>query len=95
MPTKAEFQELIDNCTMTKLSYGVKFTAKNGNYIILPFVGYKDSWSNPGKSYGYYWTSDIYPSTSSKAYAVVVGRNEFYSTINRYLGLSIRPVLQK
>lgn len=93
MPTKAEFQELIDNCTMTKLSYGVKFTAKNGNYIILPFVGYKDSWSNPGKSYGYYWTSDIYPSTSSKAYAVVVGGNEFYSTINRYLGLSIRPVL--
>lgn len=95
MPTKAEFQELIDNCTMTKLSYGVKFTAKNGNYIILPFVGYKDSWSNPGKSYGYYWTSDIYPSTSSKAYAVVMGRNEFYSTIYRYLGLSIRPVLQK
>ena len=95
MPTKAEFQELIDNCTMTKLSYGVKFTAKNGNYIILPFVGYKDSWSNPGKSYGYYWTSDIYPSTSSKAYAVVVGGNEFYSTIYRYLGLSIRPVLPK
>ena len=92
IPTKAEFKELIDNCTMTTLSYGVKFTAKNGNYIILPFTGFKEE-KLKSTQYGYYWTSNLYPSTSSKAYDIIIGTSQLYYEGNRLCGLTIRPVL--
>ncbi len=92
MPTKAEFKELIDNCKMTTLSYGVKFTASNGKYIILPFAGFKED-KLKSTEYGYYWTSNLYPSTSSKAYDIIIGTSQLYYEGNRLCGLSIRPVL--
>ena len=96
MPTKAEFKELIDNCTMTTLSYGIKFTAPNGNYIILPFGGFKEGLSDlKSPQYGYYWTSDLSTSDNSKAYDIIIGTSQLYYEGNRHCGLSVRPVLPK
>jgi uncharacterized repeat protein (TIGR02543 family) len=96
MPTKAEFKELIDNCTMTTLSYGIKFTATNGNYIILPFGGFKEGLSDlKSPQYGYYWTSDLSTSDNSKAYDIIIGTSKLYYEGNRHCGLLIRPVLPK
>ncbi len=57
MPTKAEVQELIDNCIVTKSAIGYKIESKiNKNYIIMP--------------YGYYWTSNLRTeSTNSSGFA--------------------------
>lgn len=45
LPTKAEFQELINNCTWTWTSQGghngYKVTGKNGNSIFLPAAGWR------------------------------------------------------
>ena len=50
MPTKAEFQELIDNCTWKWRSDGYIVTSnKNGNSIILPIEG----------MYYYWWDHDV------------------------------------
>ena len=70
MPTEAEFNELIDECTWTRiLQNGVKVTKvtskKTGytnRFIILPAVGYMSGTSliDIGKyAYGRYWTSSL------------------------------------
>lgn len=63
-PTKAEFQELINNCSVSKVSNGYKFTAPNGNSITLPEVNYYlvEFWPQSG---GLYLTSTSYPSDCS------------------------------
>ena len=63
MPTKADFEELINNCRGQYILqggvWGVKFTSKtNGNSIFLPTTGYKnDSALEQYNEKGYYWTS--------------------------------------
>ena len=63
LPTKEEFQELIDNCkwkwTKKKRVWGYKATSKkNGNSIFLPAAGYRDGTDMLiVDSYGYYWSS--------------------------------------
>jgi len=66
MPTKDEFQELIDNCdaqfeTLSNDSVVVKFTSKkNGKSIYLPLAGWFNgrhiTWE---RQFGYYWTSTV------------------------------------
>lgn len=62
MPTKAEFEELMNTChgrfVQQNGVWGVKFTSKtNGNSIFLPVTGYmSDTLKNTPES-GYYWTS--------------------------------------
>ena len=66
MPTREEFQELVDNCTASndvvvvdnKFHYGVRFS-RNGKSIFIPFCGYgsADNRTNEGAG-GYYWTSE-------------------------------------
>lgn len=60
LPTKEEFQELIDNCTWEKQSNGYRVVGPNGNSIYLlasGFMGYKGAprSSNEG---GYYLCGD-------------------------------------
>ena len=47
MPTKAQWDELLENTTFTWTTvgdvYGLKFTASNSKYVFLPAVGYKTS----------------------------------------------------
>lgn len=99
-PTMDQVQELKDNCiwTNTKLNgvNGCYVTSKtNGNSIFLPFAGEtEESETKSQGSSGYLWTRTI-AVYSASAYVM----NYFEGTINisnyypRYLGRSIRPVL--
>jgi len=98
MPTKAQQDELIENCTRewTQMNgvNGIKVTGPNGNTIFLPAAG--DRW-NKSDYYedprGYYWSSslDISEYYASDLY--------FYSDYwtwghrGRFHGLSVRPVI--
>ena len=98
MPTKIEFEELIDNCTwrwMGKLGYkGYRVTGPNGNSIFLPAAGNRDGTSlNYAGSYGCYWSSPPYESTTQRAY--YLDFNSYHHVThwdNRYYGHSVRPV---
>ena len=69
MPTKSQFQELIDNCVISEFTLnnhlGVKFTSKkNGNSIFLPLAGSIDWSSGSWKdwkiyTFGCYWSSEV------------------------------------
>jgi hypothetical protein len=101
MPTKAEFQELIDNCDWTWTTQngknGYKVTSKkNGQSIFLPAAGcrYGDLLYLDGEC-GRYWSS-----TPLESYTVNAYNLYFYEgrrSVNWYyrnFGLSIRPVLE-
>ena len=76
MPTKTEFQELLDNCTWTWTTlYGISgylVTSKKIGYtdcsIFLPAAGYRynTSISNAGYN-GYYWSSSVNTDTPKDA----------------------------
>ncbi len=99
MPTKAEFQELIDNTTSEWTTQngeeGRKFTSKtNSNSIFLPAAGYR--WADELKfagSRGYYWSSSLYEGYQYRAWGLHV--NYGYVSTNDYYrgrGHSVRPV---
>ena len=72
IPSMADWEELRNNCTLTKVSGGIKFTAKNkdrrGQYneIFLPFGGYKSESTMQypesgfyGENQGFYWGDEV------------------------------------
>ncbi len=64
MPTKADIEELYDNCIATWTTqngvYGVKVTGPNGNSIFLPAAGRCfSSYVGDIGLFGYYWTSSL------------------------------------
>ena len=99
MPTKAEMQELLDNCTWTWTTQegvnGYKVTSKvNSNYIFLPAAGgrYGSSLILAG-SIGYYWSSTPSDYDDYDAYYLYFdssGHSMGYNT--RGDGRSVRPV---
>ena len=101
MPTKAEFQELIDNCDWTWTTQngknGYKVTSKkNGQSIFLPAAGYRygDNLYYDGE-YGSYWSSA--PGESFTDFAFYLFFDEGYRSVgweSRDFGHSIRPVLE-
>ena len=103
MPTKAEFEELLDknNCTWKRTTQdgykGYKVTSKiNGASIFLPAAGcrYGASSIYQGTN-GYYWSATPHESYSFSAY-----RLDFYKGYRgtfweyRYYGRSVRPVCE-
>ena len=99
MPTKAEFEELLNNCTCKYTTLngkdGFKITSKkNGNSIFLPAAGN----NNDGKLYNAgiyssYWSSSLDTSDLYRAWRVCFSSRDvsrFYDP--RYFGLPIRPV---
>ncbi len=104
MPSRAEFQELYNNCDWTwKSSYngasGYLVTGPNGQTIFLPASGYRNygALNNHG-SRGYYWSSSLNTSVAGYAYYLYFysgGINPSYDGSNRYYGLSVRPVAEK
>ena len=65
MPTRDEFQELLDSCTWTwttlngKNGYEVR-SKVNGNFIFLPAAGHRDGTSTLNvNSFGYYWSRSL------------------------------------
>ena len=103
MPTKTEFEELINNTTRTWTSNyngtGVKgyiVTSKtNGKSIFFPAAGYfrgSSSVSDFGSG-GYYWSSTWY--SSSNAYHLYFDSSSFNTgSSSRYYGYSVRGVCE-
>lgn len=63
-PTRAEWQELLDNTVSVWTTQndvnGRLFTASNGNSIFLPAAGNRvDAGLSDAGSYGYYWSSSL------------------------------------
>ena len=99
MPTRAEWNELLNNTTNTWTMqngvYGRKFTASNGNSLFLPAAGvhYDGSLSSAG-SKGYYWSSSLYTDNPYDAWYVLFisgGCGMYY--YYRVYGQSVRAVL--
>lgn len=101
MPTKAEQDELIKNCTWTWTTQngvkGHKVTSKsNGNSIFLPAAGYREDSNLDGAgACGYYWSSSLDASEDSDyAYSLYYKKMGDYGWSNdyRYYGQSVRAV---
>ena len=100
MPTKAEQDELRNNCTWTWTTQngvkGYKVTSKtNGNSIFLPAAGFRyGSGLNYSGSYGFYWSSSLHEGCSYNAYYLVFYSGYYdWNYLNcRYYGFSVRPV---
>ena len=98
MPTKAEQDELRNNCTWTWITQsgvnGYKVTGPNSNSIFLPAAGYMDEGALYGAgSDGYYWSSSLCLDLLLDAYSVVFysGSVDWYGS-SRHYGLAVRPV---
>ena len=101
MPTKAEQQELINNCTWewtTQNSVnGYKLTGPNGNSIFLPAAGYRGVYSlyNVG-SEGCYWSSTLNDYDINNAYFLYFDSSgqSMYGSGYRNYGHSVRLVAE-
>lgn len=84
MPTKSEFQELIDACDYIKVEKhgmpGIKFTAPNGRWIFLPFAA---------DHHVQYWSSTADEGSLARAFT----SNAYMEYVDRYREGLIRPVL--
>ena len=57
MPTKEQFDELINNCTCTWTGEGYHIEGRNGNSIFLPAAGYRSNALLDVGDFGIYWSS--------------------------------------
>ena len=97
MPTKAEWQELLNNTTATWTTqngvYGRKFTSTNGNSLFLPAAGYRNGTELNVAGEGHYWSSSLAESGPDRAWYTRLysdGQSVYYSC--RAYGLSVRAV---
>lgn len=105
MPTRAEWYDLIKQCTWTydkeNEVKGVKVTATNGNSIFLPAAGWWHSsvLEHPNGD-GFYWSSSLFSDRPAYAFhiyffynlstGIAWGPTDYY----RCYGLSVRPVCE-
>ena len=100
MPTKAEFEELKNNCSWKWTTQngvnGYKVTGTNGNSIFLPAAGCRSGSSlYDAGSDGYYWSSTPNESRSDSAWSLYFNSSEFdMNSIYRGNGRSVRPVIE-
>ena len=100
LPTKAEMEELKNNCTWEWTvqggKNGYKVTGPNGNNIFLPAAGYRDGSSlYYAGEYGYYWSSTPNDSDGSHAWGLYFdGGGQDVGDCYRYDGQSVRPVAE-
>lgn len=101
LPSQAEFQELVDNCTWewTEVNgvTGRRATATNGNSIFFPAAASRDgeTVSNQVGQRGCYWSGTLYPGNDARyAYYFYFYEGNQQPTRNnrRYMGYSVRPV---
>lgn len=99
MPTREQWEELINNTTITWITQngvkGRKFTASNDNSLFLPAAGclngnYLDNAGNNG----YYWSSSLNTSYPGSAWCLRFGSSSCYVSSDCYRdnGRSVRLV---
>ena len=100
MPTKAEMEELIENCTWTWTAQngvnGVSVVGANGNNIFLPAAGgYEEPTICSGiGSFGCYWTSTS-GEDNEIAYYLLIRSDDYIKKVryfDRYGGMTVRPI---
>ena len=100
MPTKAEYNELLNNCTWIWTTQngvnGYKVTGPSGASIFLPAAGSRNGSSlNDARSYGDYWSSTPVGYGNYYAYDLYFDSgNHNMGYGNRGDGRSVRPVLE-
>lgn len=96
-PSLEQLEELKNSCTWTWKDNGYEVVGPNGNKIFLPAAGdYVYSSLSLVGSYGYYQSRSLFTSLSKCAYYMQFGSKSVSSIfLDRYYGLSIRPVLEK
>ena len=100
MPTLADWQELLNECTWTWTSQngvnGRLVTGPNNNSIFLPAAGFRgNAGLRHAGSYGYYWSSSLGTGDPDGACYVFFtsGGCDWYDG-SRFYGLSVRPVTE-
>ena len=100
MPTPAQQQELLNECTCEWTTqngvYGQKVTGPNSNSIFLPAAGccYDSSWWYAG-SIGDYWSSSLYESDLRSACELHFGSGGYsWGSYYRCYGQSVRAVVR-
>ena len=98
MPTYAEIEELLSDCTWEWTAQnnvnGYLVTGSNGNSIFLPAAGFRRGSSlNSAGSSGYYWSSTSSGSGSGTAYYLYFFSGHYEESFAyRYRGHTVRPV---
>lgn len=96
MPTKEEFEELVDKCTFywttDNMVNGCIVVGPNGNKLFLPAAGAMIDKDNETKSFrGSYWMATSYDKKSAYYLRIGDGIHDIYN-YSRYSGRSIRAV---
>ena len=100
MPTKAEQDELRNNCTWNWTTLngvnGYRITGLNGNSIFLPAAGYRDGVEVYSQGYcGHYWSSSLSSDGSYHACGLALVSSGYdWDSGLRYFGQSVRPVCE-
>ncbi len=98
MPSSAQFQELLDNCssewTMVNGVYGRKFIGKNGCSIFFPSAGFHEGTNlSLSMDYGIYWSDTKDSDDNSCAKNFQFSASTTYLKNNpRYAGFPVRPI---
>ncbi|MBR4066243.1 MAG: TIR domain-containing protein [Bacteroidaceae bacterium] len=99
IPTKDEFEELIEKCkwewTTQDGKHGYKVIGKNGNSIFLPASGeYDGDLCDEKDVCGYYWCATASESYQGSSYFLYFNSSEIITNwFNSYYGYNVRPVL--
>ena len=102
LPTKAECEELLNNCTRQWTTQngvaGMRFTSKrNGNSIFFPAAGWcLGSSTRYAGECGICWSSSPYGSGTQNAYYLFfgLGGSAYTAYYNRNYGYQVRPVVE-
>lgn len=97
IPTRAEWEELMTQCTWTRLNGAALVCGPNGSIIMLPMAGYRQG----GTSYdatteGSYWSSTLDEASPDDAWLlnVTYGKQPRFYDYYRSCGRSVRPVMR-
>lgn len=99
MPTEAEWQELLDHCTLEQTTLNgvavIKVTGPNGNFIYLPKVGYKMD-THDGTGYCY-WSSSLNTGELDDGCnkAIYLNGTSGLKKAYRYIGMGVRAVYRR
>lgn len=98
MPTDEMVAELLEKTTQEVTTIdgvqGIKFTARNGNYIFLPFNGYRQETTVAGEgTQGLYWTGTLSNVNADYANTISLASNgASIGASKRSTGLGVRSV---
>lgn len=96
-PTAEQMAELIEKTTQTAETVngvnGIRFTAKNGNSIFLPFTGYRNGVESVNNGEGYYWSGNVSPINGIYGQSLKLSADGAANSVSMLsLGLGVRTV---